>query len=191
MRTHSTFVTALLATTLLAACAGDTVRTAGGDVVRVRPVDARIIPAGVILDGQLHQALGVDAKPGDRFTATVIRPVIADDGTLVIPSGSSISGRVKAVAPPADVNPGTIALELTDLTVRGRLYALGAEIASISPAGPSASAAGQPMLGTVIGQGTTPETANATVISLGRAPASTTLREGSTFLARITRPILP
>lgn len=39
------------------------------------------------------------AKVGDRFTVTVTEPVYATNGSVVIPSGSEIVGRVDAVKP--------------------------------------------------------------------------------------------
>jgi hypothetical protein len=56
------------------------------------------------------------ARVGDRFTATVTEPVYADSGTLVIPTGSMLTGRIDSVqAARKGGKPGTIDVSFISL----------------------------------------------------------------------------
>lgn len=61
------------------------------------------------------------ARVGDRFTATVTEPVYSDTGTLVIPTGSTLTGRVDSVqAARKGGNPGTIDVSFVSLRTPNR-----------------------------------------------------------------------
>ena len=54
------------------------------------PPTADAIPAGTTLDVRLNETLSTDRNSvGDRFTATVTRPLIAQNGQTVVPAGGS------------------------------------------------------------------------------------------------------
>jgi len=56
------------------------------------------------------------ARVGDRFTANVTEPVYSNTGVLVIPAGSTVTGRVDSVVPAAKGGkPGTISVSFIDV----------------------------------------------------------------------------
>ncbi|HKQ61829.1 MAG TPA: hypothetical protein VJS92_11080 [Candidatus Polarisedimenticolaceae bacterium] len=57
------------------------------------------VPAGVVLTVEFEDAVpSAAARPGDRFRASVVQPVYADD-RVAIPAGARVSGEVVRVAP--------------------------------------------------------------------------------------------
>jgi hypothetical protein len=63
------------------------------------PSNTISIPAGTILDVRLEQTLDTKRnRPGDRFTATLTRPVILD-GQTVIPRGTPCTGHLTESKP--------------------------------------------------------------------------------------------
>lgn len=89
---------------VLAGCSASTQRTttveSGGDVASsavVTPSNNRTIPAGAQLTATLDQTLGTSSsKVGDVFTVTVAQSLRASDGSVVVPAGAKIEGRVTA-----------------------------------------------------------------------------------------------
>ena len=58
------------------------------------PLNAISIPAGTVLDVRLEQTLDTKRnRPGDRFTASVRRPIILD-GRTIIPKGTIFTGHL-------------------------------------------------------------------------------------------------
>ena len=56
------------------------------------------------------------ARIGDRFTTTVTEPVYSDNGVVVIPTGSTVAGRVDAVtAAKKGGDPGTISVSFVEV----------------------------------------------------------------------------
>jgi hypothetical protein len=56
------------------------------------------------------------AKVGDRFTVNVTEPVYSNTGQVVIPTGSTVTGRVDAVTPAKKGgNPGQISVSFTSV----------------------------------------------------------------------------
>jgi hypothetical protein len=56
------------------------------------------------------------ARVGDRFTTTVTEPIYASTGAVVIPSGSTITGRVDSVRPARKGgNPGQISVSFIEV----------------------------------------------------------------------------
>jgi hypothetical protein len=59
------------------------------------PVNNRTIPVGTDLVATLDQTLGTKlSKAGDVFTATVSNTLYARDGSIVVPIGAKLDGRV-------------------------------------------------------------------------------------------------
>ena len=96
-------------------------------VIRKRPVARRTAaPAAARLytvdrSERLHARMNSTinsktARIGDTFTANVTEPVYSNNGVLVIPSGSKLTGRVDAVvAARKGGKPGTIDVSFTQL----------------------------------------------------------------------------
>lgn len=110
------------------------------------------VPAGTLFAAQLRQPLSTaGSQPGDLFTAEVLDPLIAEDGTVVVAAGARLRGVVKAVQPSSRAGkPAVIAVDLTE--VEGgdaSSLPLPAEVASASLS--QSSVAGRAFLGVVAG----------------------------------------
>ena len=94
-------VASILTATALIGCAGRTTNVeSGGEVAsvyEVTPSNNRSIPAGAQLIATLDHTLGTStSKVGDVFSATVAQTLRASDGSVVVPAGAKIDGRVTA-----------------------------------------------------------------------------------------------
>ena len=118
----------------LTACAGRTTTIeSGGEVASTTsatPTDNRTIPAGMTITTTLDQALGTSiSKAGQTFTATVTHAHTASDGSVVIPAGAKVEGRVTATDDsdnPAE--PALIRLAIDRIRFNGNSYPLSAAI---------------------------------------------------------------
>lgn len=133
------FAAILGAGILLGACASANQRTttieSGGEVansteVPVTPVDNRTIPVGATFVATLDQTLGTNlSKPGDTFTATVSSDLRAQDGSVVVPAGSKIEGRVTALDDSDNATePALIRLAFDRVRINGQAYPFTARI---------------------------------------------------------------
>lgn len=102
---RTTAASAVAMALVLAGCSASrqqrtTTVESGGDVASstvVTPSNNRTIPAGAQLVATLDQTLGTStSKVGDGFTATVAYALRASDGSVVVPAGAKIEGRVTA-----------------------------------------------------------------------------------------------
>jgi hypothetical protein len=98
---------------------------APGGAPVVRPADVNI-PAGTDLTIRINQHISVKTShPGDRFDGEVVDPVAGDNGQVVIPKGSPVSGVVVASHRRGHFKGSSILeLRLTYLTLNGSRYAL-------------------------------------------------------------------
>jgi hypothetical protein len=206
MHRHTVLVVSFVA--LSAACAtGGTTVTAGGEVAPVAPVNSNWLPAGTSMDARLNQSIGTSSsRSGDSFTATVVNPVYAQDGTTAIPAGSILHGRITGVH--NSTIPGeqsVIRLAFEDLQMRGRTFPVTASISNVvvekqqTPATTSSTvrgavtgAAAGVLLGAVISGGELSKiltggllgAAAGTVISMGVGGTENVLPAGSTMTVR-------
>jgi hypothetical protein len=157
---------------------------------------------------KLNQSLGTESsRKGDSFTATVINPVIAQDGFIAVPEGSLLRGRISGIR--ISSIPGeksVIRLAFEDLQIRGKTYPVTASISNVVPVDKHAipattastvrnAAVGAPagaaigavisggelskiIMGGILGAGT------GTVISLGAGGTEAVIPAGSTFTVR-------
>lgn len=105
----------------------------GGDVATtstVTPANNRTIPAGLRLTTTLDQTLGTKAsKAGDMFSATVSNTIYASDGSVVVPSGAKIEGRVTALDDSDNATePALIRLAFDRIRMNGTSYPFSATI---------------------------------------------------------------
>jgi hypothetical protein len=127
---------ALAALCALAACGASTQRTttveSGGDVAlaTVTPANNRTIPAGAMLTTTLDQTLGTKvSKAGDTFSATVSQALYASDGSLVVPVGAKIEGRVTALDESDNAaEPALIRLNFDRIRFNGQSFPFSATI---------------------------------------------------------------
>lgn len=74
------------------------------------------------------------AKVGDTFTTTVTEPVYADNGSIVIPTGSTVIGRVDSVKPATKGgNPGSIDVSFIEVKLpNGTSRAINGSLTDLS-----------------------------------------------------------
>lgn len=118
------FVIALLALLLLGSSI-DTLAQRRKPVLHRRTVTRKVVtapslyavPAGTTLRVRINQTVNSKtARIGDRVTGTVVDPVYSSNGALVIPQGSTVSGRIDSVVPAAKGGkPGSIDLHFTQV----------------------------------------------------------------------------
>ena len=137
---HITRLTTIgfISASALSACAGRTTNVeSGGDVASVSavtPSNNRTIPAGMTITTTLDQQLGTAiSKAGDSFTATVMQAHTASDGSVVIPAGAKVEGRVTATDDSDNATePALIRLAIDRIRFNGRSYPLSASIVQSS-----------------------------------------------------------
>lgn len=94
------------------------------------PPTADAIPAGTTLDVRLNETLSTDRNSvGDRFTATVTRPLIAQNGQTVVPAGAVLSGVVTGLAEARRIgDQAAIRLNFDRIGIGGQSYPFSADI---------------------------------------------------------------
>ena len=95
-----------------------------------------VIPAGQELDVRLGTTLSSKtAKVEQRFEATTVADVM-QNGTVLIPAGSTVRGVVSAVDPADRLHrAGSLTLSFDELTVRGRTYPMRAMATNVFESG--------------------------------------------------------
>jgi hypothetical protein len=91
------------------------------------------VPANTVLRVRMNERLSSkDARIGDQFTATVVDPVYVR-GTEVIPSGSTVAGRVTAVKKASRKSEaGSIQVAFTSIRVpRGTVYPVNGSLSDL------------------------------------------------------------
>jgi hypothetical protein len=135
-------ITASVSTFLtLAGCGASTQRTttveSGGEVApsAATPADNRAIPVGANLVATLDQTLGTKvSKAGDTFTATVSNALKAQDGSVVVPTGAKLEGRVTATDDSDNATePALIRLAFERIRFNGQAYSFAAAVVQSSP----------------------------------------------------------
>lgn len=89
---------------------------------------AVVVPAGTMVRVRINQAMDSRrTQPGTAFDGVVISDILAD-GSVAIPRGAMVQGRVSDVQPGGDLKGrGALALELNQVTLEGRTYPLATE----------------------------------------------------------------
>lgn len=116
---------------VLAGCRTAEVETGPGvPGAQPAPPTADAIPAGTDLEAQLNQTLSTDrSRVGDRFTATVTRPLIAMNGQTVVPQGAVVTGTVTGVDASDNIGEqAAIRLNFERLSFGGQSYPFSADI---------------------------------------------------------------
>lgn len=86
-------------------------------VVRKPAQPLYTVPSGTRLHARINETLNSrTSRVGERFTATVTDPVYSSTGAIVIPNGSTLTGRVDRVQPARKGgNPGSIDVSFVSL----------------------------------------------------------------------------
>ncbi len=204
-------ITALtIAALATSACARTATVESTGDVApqpTATPSTSASLPVGTSMQVRLNNELGTESsKVGDTFTATVINDVRAGDGSIAVPSGSTVRGTVTAVDDSDDAtDAAVIKLSFNELSANGRNYPFEARIEAtdlkqqgdtrqetIQKAGIGAAAGA--VLGAVLGDadmknilvGAAIGAAAGTAISLGAGDVEGTLPVGTVLTIQST-----
>ena len=110
-------------------------RPAATPAAKPRPAKAapapRTLAAGTLIEAALADSINSrHDKPGKTVTAAVARDVKDRAGRVVIPAGSLVTLTVTELAPAKSKSAadGKLALEVKSVNVRGRIYALDADV---------------------------------------------------------------
>jgi hypothetical protein len=196
----------------LSACATNPRVEAGGEVAPATPSNASYLPMGTSMNVRLDQTLGTSSSNnGQSFTATVIDPVVAQNGAVAVPSGAVVYGHVTGLSKSSI--PGqqsVIRLDFDDIRFNGRSYPFDASVSNVDVQNQSSSitspstvkgavtgAAAGAVLGAILGGGDLSRlieggllgAAAGTVISLGQDQAHSDLPAGTTMTLRASRDV--
>ncbi|HET7583870.1 MAG TPA: YMGG-like glycine zipper-containing protein [Gemmatimonadaceae bacterium] len=123
--------TLLVALVAAAACTrSGTVETAPPAEPAQAPATAGSLPEGTALRVRLDDQLGTKSnRVGDEFTATVVDPVVAQNGETVVPTGAKVHGSVTGLHESSRAgDPAVIKLDFNRLTVNGNSYSFDAAV---------------------------------------------------------------
>jgi len=168
------------------------------------------VPTGTTFAVRLDETISTDRNaPGDPFTATLADPIVGADGTVLIPAGAIVRGRVTAVDKSDHVGDmAVIKLAFESISFNGRSYPLQATVVEANPelrmrttakesaAKVAVGAAAGALLGQVLGKNTESTLKGAavgaaagTAIAMGTADVDAVLPAGSRMVIRLDAPI--
>jgi hypothetical protein len=169
-----------------------------------------VISIGTMMSLTLDEALSTEtSQPGDAFMATVHEAVHDADGTIVIPAGATVRGRVTHVQKSGRVGETALLnVAFEAVSWDDARYPLDATVVQANPERLSrsstaeqigkvaAGAAAGALIGRVIGgrnrdavKGAVVGAAAGTAIALGTADVDAVLKAGSLMVIRIDQPI--
>jgi hypothetical protein len=173
-------------------------------------LETRIVPVGTTLQLSLNEMLSTRSnEAGDAFTATITSHVTDEDGTVLIPAGATLRGRVTGVQKSGRVGEtAVLSLAFEAVSFGDESYPLEASVISANPERVSrestaeqvgkvavGTAAGA-ILGQVIGRNTRSTIVGAltgaaagTAIAMGTADVDAVLKEGSAMVIRTETPV--
>lgn len=167
-------------------------------------------PAGQTLALRLGRELSTrTSKVGDAVTATLSEPIVAADGTTLIPSGATVTGRVTASSKSGNAGEqAQLRVDFTSISYGGRSYSIDAttldaeaRLASRSTTGEKAAKVGGgaaigAVLGQVVGRNTKSTVAGAaigaaagTAVAIGTDDVDAIIPAGSRITIRLDSPV--
>jgi len=196
----------------VAACARTARVESSGEVAPATPVNRNTIPSGTTMNVKLNESLGTTSShEGDRFTAVVSDPVMAQNGATAVPAGAIVLGHVSGLHNPTlPTEQAVIRLAFDSLSFNGRTYPFDASISSVNVQnqatnpttsstvrGAATGAAAGAVLGAIISGGDLSKiisggllgAAAGTVISLGTGGTQSVIPAGSTMTIRSTQTV--
>lgn len=116
-----------------AACARSATVESTGDVTPApapAPATSNSLPMGTTMQLRLDQTIGTASNHvGDQFTATVTNSVQAQNGDVVVPTGTKVYGTVTGLDDSDNAtDPAVIKLAFDSLAVNGQSYPFEAKI---------------------------------------------------------------
>jgi hypothetical protein len=99
----------------------------------VQPARYSTVPADTIIRVRMNEELSSgQARIGDRFTARVTDTVYGDGGSVLIPDGSTVSGRVTSVRKAGRRTPGTLGVSFNSVRLpNGATYAINGSLTDV------------------------------------------------------------
>ena len=168
------------------------------------------VPVGTTFAVLMNETLSTERnQAGDAFTARLADPIVDADGTVIVPAGAVVRGRVTAVAPSTRAGQ-TAALKLAfeAISFGGESYPLQGTVQSAdveqktrtgvaeSAGKVAAGAAAGAILGQVLGKdkestlkGAAIGAAAGTAIAMGTTDVDAVLPEGAEVIIRTDQPI--
>jgi hypothetical protein len=168
------------------------------------------VPSGTTFAVRMNQELSTEsAAAGQSFTATLAEPIVAADGTTLIPAGASVRGRVtEARASGRAGETGYIKLAFDAISVDGRSYPISATVVDApvrkvtrdSKKEQAAKVAGGAAVGAVLGQvigkdtkstvaGAAIGAAAGTAVAVGTADVDAVIPQGARVVIRLDSPV--
>lgn len=168
------------------------------------------VPSGTTMALQMDQELSTrNASVGESFTATLADPIIAADGTTLIPAGATVRGRVTGMQESGRAGETAfIKLAFEAVSFGGRSYPMAATVVdapvktvtrdskkeqATKIAGGAAVGA---VLGQVIGKNTKSTVAGAaigaaagTAVAMGTADVDAVIPQGARVIIRLDSPV--
>jgi len=210
--TRYNLVLALGGLAAVAACSQNARVESSGEVAPAIPVSRNTLPSGTTMTVKMNESLGTTTShEGDRFTATLTDPVMAQNGAQVVPAGAVVYGRVTGLhAANLPTEQSVIRLNFDSLSFNGRSYPFDASISSVNVQnqatnattsstvrGAVTGAAAGAVLGAIISGGELSKiisggllgAAAGTVISLGTGGTQSVIPAGSTMTIRSTQTV--
>src|SRR5579872_4798261 len=107
----------------VAGCAHNT-QVASGTLAPVTPASNNWLPAGAVIDTRLNQTIGTkQSHEGEAISATVVNPLIAQDGSVAIPAGAVLRGTITGLHHASfPTDQGVIRVNFDQLQMNGRDY---------------------------------------------------------------------
>lgn len=167
-------------------------------------------PIGTTFSIRLNEQLSTETnRAGDSFMATLQESILGDDGSVVVPAGATVRGRVTGVQKSGRVGEtAVLSLAFETVSFGGDSYPLDATVVRADPERVSrastgeqvgkvaAGAAAGAILGRVLGKdtkgtitGAVVGAAAGTAIAMGTADVDAVLKEGSIMTIRLDAPI--
>jgi len=189
--------------------------TSGGGRLDDRPVihspSTRTLATGATIDATMGQTITSRTnKAGETVTTTVDADVKDVRGRVVIPAGSTVELTITEIQPAKNKSQadGTLTLQVTGVTVRGRHYPIAAEVTSVSHTlkgrGVTAGEVEKVAVGTAIGAvagrviggntkgaiiGGAVGAAGGTVVAIQTASRDAVVSEGTPVVIALTGPL--
>jgi len=169
-----------------------------------------MVPTGTSLSLTLNETLTTERnKVGDGFTATLASAILDDDGSVLVPAGATVRGRLTQVDKSGRVGEtGIIKVAFEAISFGGKSYPIDATVVKANPerknrtstqetvGKAAAGAAAGAILGRVLGKDTKSTVKGAvigaaagTAIAMGTADVDVVLPAGSEMIIRLDTPI--
>ena len=170
----------------------------------------RSVPTGTTFAIRMNEELSTqNTQAGDAFTATLSDPIVDADGTVLVPAGATVRGRVTAVSASGRVGQtAAIKLAFEAVSFGGESYPLQASVQRADVQTKTRTSAGQTagkvaagaaagaILGQVLGKNTESTLKGAaigaaagTAIAMGTQDVDAVLPAGAEVLIRLDQPI--